>query len=435
MNEKQLFSLISKLWRDVNSFEFYWVALLLMLVLALSWWIAHCLNKSAQNKDLAQPNLLRSFGAGSVKRVAFPLIALGLTLILRQVLVFFEWQHLSLLYLAGSLLFAGAVVKFSVYLLRCISPQGGFLRSFERPISVLIWCSLVLEITGFATPLINVLEQVSLSVGKQKIDLWMLLHGGVTVLVTLLIALWLGSLLENQLLKSTRIDVNVRQLCVRIIKGVLSVIALLLSLSLVGIDITALSVFSGALAVGLGFGLQKIASNYVSGFIILLDRSIRLGSVMALDDKTIGTITQITTRYTVMSMLGGTEIIIPNEYLISNIVRNLSPTTLHGRASIKIQVGYSADIEQAMALMVSAAQQQTRVLSTPAPNVLLNDFADSGINLELFFWVADPEAGTGALRSEIGIAIWKAFRDAEIEIPFPQCEVRILGNAQHTPAT
>jgi len=215
----------------------------------------------------------------------------------------------------------------------------------------------------------------------------------------------------------------------RLAKALLSIIALLLSLSLVGIDVTTLSVFSGALAVGLGFGLQKIASNYVSGFIILLDRSIRLGNLVSVDDKTTGTVTQITTRYTVLRTLTGTEVIIPNEYLVSNIIRNLSFTDTRVRVVLHVQVGYDSDLEQAMHLMVEAARQQPRVLADPAPGVMLTEFAENGINLELGIWVSDPETGTGNVRSDIGLAILKSFRENAIEIPYPQREVRLLNTS------
>jgi small-conductance mechanosensitive channel len=189
------------------------------------------------------------------------------------------------------------------------------------------------------------------------------------------------------------------------------VIALLLGLSMVGIDITALSVFSGALAVGLGLGLQKIASNYVSGFIILLDRSIRIGHVVSLDAATSGVVTQITARYTVLRTLTGTEVIIPNEYLVSNIVRNESYSDSRVRVVVSVQVAYGTDLEQAMRLMNEAAQAQARVLADPAPQVLLAAFAESGINLDLGFWIADPQEGTGGVRSAINMAIWRSFAE------------------------
>jgi len=222
-------------------------------------------------------------------------------------------------------------------------------------------------------------------------------------------------------------DSSIRVVISRLVKAVLSVIALLLGLSIVGIDITALSVFSGALAVGLGLGLQKIASNYVSGFIILLDQSIRLGHLVALDATTSGVVTKITSRYTVLRMLTGTEVIVPNEYLVSNIIRNESYSDSQLRVVVSLQVSYGADLDLAMRLMGEAAMAQPRVLSEPAPLVLLTAFADSGINLELGFWVGDPQQGTGAVRSAINMAIWRSFRENGIDIPFPQREVRLIG--------
>ncbi|MBL8402658.1 mechanosensitive ion channel domain-containing protein, partial [Accumulibacter sp.] len=171
----------------------------------------------------------------------------------------------------------------------------------------------------------------------------------------------------------------------------------------------------------------------VSGFIILLDRSIRIGNLVALDATTSGVVTQITSRYTVLRTLAGTEVIIPNEYLVSNIVRNESFTDSRLRVMVPVQVAYGTDLEQAMRLMTEAAQAQPRVLAEPAPQALLTLFAESGINLELCFWIADPQEGTGGVRSAINLMIWNSFREHGIEIPFPQREVRLLGGV--LPAT
>ena len=433
MSEKQMFALLHQLWGDFNSPEFYWEVLALALILAVSWWASSRLQERDSGYDRAGQSALRAFGTGSLKRIVFPLIALGLVLILRKTLLLMQWGHLSLLYLAGPLLVTWALVRILVYVLRCIFSHGGFLTTFERYITSVIWVGLVLHITELSEPVIETLEQVSFKVGKQTLDLWMLMHGAVTVGITLLIALWFASLIESRLLAAEQMDGNVREVLARLAKAILSVIALLCSLSLAGIDVTTLSVFSGALAVGLGFGLQKIASNYVSGFIILLDRSIRLGNLVAVDDKTSGTVTQITTRYTVLRTLSGTEVIIPNEYLVSNIIRNHSFTDTRIRVVVSVQVAYDTDLEKAMPLMAEAARQHPRVLADPAPGVLLTEFAESGINLELGFWVPDPEAGTGNVRSEISLAIWKAFREHGIEIPFPQREVRFLGTLPTPP--
>ena len=178
---------------------------------------------------------------------------------------------------------------------------------------------------------------------------------------------------------------------------------------------------------GLGLGLQKIASNYVSGFIILLDRSIRIGNVVAIDPLTTGVVTQITSRYTVVRTLTGTEVIIPNEYLVSNIVRNESFTDSRVRFILTVQVAYDTNLDIAMRLMHEAALANQRVLAEPTPQVLLMAFAESGINLDLNFWISDPQNGTGSIRSAINLSIWRAFREHGIQIPFPQREVRLLG--------
>ncbi len=429
MSENQIFALLGQLWRDFQQPDFYWEVLALALILVVSWGLSFRLRQRERFSGASGQSALRAFGVGSLKRISFPVVALLLVLLLRQVLKVAQLGHLSLFDLAIPLLVSWALVRVLVYVLRCVFSNGGFLTSFERLITSAIWVGVVLNVTGLDDPLIEMFEQVSFSIGKQTLNLWMLLHGAVTVGITLLLALWVASLIENRLMAAQQMDANVREVLARLAKALLSVIALLCSLSLVGIDVTALSVFGGALAVGLGLGLQKIASNYVSGFIILLDRSIRLGNLVAVDEQTSGTVTQITTRYTVLRTLTGVEVIIPNEYLVNNIVRNLSFTDTRVRVAVSVQVAYRADLEQAMALMVDAARQLPRVLADPAPGVLITGFADSGINLELGFWVADPEAGTGNVRSEISLAIWKSFRENGIEIPFPQREVRILSDA------
>jgi len=424
MNEKQMFALLHDLWGDFQQPDFLWQAGSLCLSLLLGWWLSRLLRQHNLNQSATERSALQAFGAAGLKRVAFPLLALLLVLVARKALK--HWGHVSLLDLAVPLLLSMALVRATIYVLRRAFSPSGWLATSERFIAMTIWLCLAIYITGLSEPLIEMLEQVDFSVGKQKLDLWILLHGAVTVFATVLVALWVAGMVENRLRAAEQMDSNVRVVLGRLAKALLSVLALLLSLSLVGIDVTALSVFGGALAVGLGFGLQKIASNYVSGFIILLDRSIRIGNVISVDGGTAGVVTQITTRYTVVRSLTGTEVIIPNEYLVSNIVQNQSYTDTRVRVALALQVAYGTDLETAMRLMEEAAQGQARVLADPAPKGLLTAFADSGINLELGFWIADPHEGTGNVRSEINLAIWRAFRANRIEIPFPQREVRLI---------
>jgi small-conductance mechanosensitive channel len=429
MNEKQMFALLNDLWRDFQQPGFLWQALALCLSLGLGWWLSRRLRQHNKAQPGAERSALQTFGADSLKRLAFPLLSLVFVLILRKALKFGHWSPVSLLDLAVPLLLSLALVRATLYVLRRAFSPSGWLATSERFIALSIWLCLALYITGFSDPLIESLEQVSFHVGKQKLDLWLLLNGVVTVFATVLVALWLAGLIESRLMAAAHLDSSVRVVVGRLAKAILSVIALLLSLSLVGIDVTALSVFGGALAVGLGFGLQKIASNYVSGFIILLDRSIRIGNVVSVDPTTSGVVMQITTRYTVLRTMAGTDVIIPNEYLVANIVRNQSFADTQVRIVLPVQVAYSTDLDKAMRLMEELALAQPRVLADPAPKTLLMTFADNGINLELGFWIADPQEGTGVVRSDINLAIWRAFRENGIEIPFPQREVRLIPEA------
>jgi small-conductance mechanosensitive channel len=257
--------------------------------------------------------------------------------------------------------------------------------------------------------------------------------GAISVAVTVLVALWLGSVAETRLMRS-QLDSSLRVVLARLIKALLLLLAVLIGLSSVGIDVTVLSVFGGALGVGLGLGLQRIASNYVSGFILLLERSLRLGDLITVD-KYHGVVAEISTRYTVIRSLDGTEAIIPNEVLVSSPVTNHTYTDRRSRVPIKVSVGYDTDLKQALALLVEAAQAHPRALKDPAPAAALTAFGADGIELEVGFWIGDPELGKGGPQSDVSQDILERFRAAGISIPFPQREVRIVQGPTTTPGS
>ena len=362
-------------------------------------------------------------GRGGLRRIVFPLVAASLILIARTLL--HRHIHTPLLTLALPLLTSLAIIRAVFYVLRHSFSGATWLADFERGFSLLVWSLVALHIIGLLPEVIAALEALSFSVGKQHITVWQLLQGAAMVLVTVLCALWMGNAVEAKLNRAAGIDENLRVVLARLVKAVLLVVAILIGLPIVGIDLTTLSVFGGALGVGLGLGLQRIASNYVSGFIILLDRSIRLGNMISVGTDR-GEVMQITTRYTVLRNLTGVESLVPNELLVSSVVQNESYSDRSVRVALQVQVSYECDVEQAMAIMVDVAKAKPRVLADPAPLALLLSFADSGINLELGFWIQDPEQGTGVIRSEINLAIWRAFKAAGIGIPYPQRELRIL---------
>jgi small-conductance mechanosensitive channel len=417
--EAGFFKLLNEFWSELRDPAMLWELLALSSCVALAGWsqwrLRHRSGRSAGALHAGELGL---------RRVIFPLAALVLVLIARALMK--PYTQVALLNLAVPLFLSLALVRAVVFSLRYAFPRAEWLTTSERYIAATIWLCLVLYITGLSGPVIEGLESVKFTIGKQKLDLWLILHGVVTSLCALLVALWFAGWLEHRLMRADNIDSNVRVVLVRAGKSVLIVVGLLISLALVGIDITALSVFGGAFAVGLGFGMKTIASNYVAGFMILLDRSIRIGNIIAIDATTSGEVTRITTRYTVVRTLAGTEVIVPNEYLVGNIVRNQTYTDTQVRVPLPVTVAYSADLELAMRLMIEAATAQVRTLKDPAPSAIVQAFGENGIDLELGFWIKDPGQGTGGLRSDVNLAIWRSFRANGIEFPFPQREVRIL---------
>ena len=286
---------------------------------------------------------------------------------------------------------------------------------------------LLLYLSGLLPEIIEALDAVAVHIGPQRLTAWTLLRGVVSVAVTLLLALWVSSLLEARLLESP-LDINLRLVVSRLIRAAVFTVALLTALQMVGIDLTVLGVFGGALGVGLGLGLQRIAANYVSGFVLLLERSVRVGDNVRMDNFQ-GRIQDIKTRYTVVRSPGGTESIVPNEMLISSRIENLSYTDPNVWFSTAVSVGYASDVEQVLRLLAGAAAAVPRVLAQPAPSAVLSQFGADGLEITVGFWIADPENGTLNVRGAVNLALWRALRQAGVDIPFPQRVLHWAGAA------
>jgi small-conductance mechanosensitive channel len=320
-----------------------------------------------------------------------------------------------------------AAIRLVVYAVRYILAPGGLLKTLENVISSFIWLVLALHLSGLLPQILTVLEEIKFSVGKNPVNLLLALQAIFTIIITILIALWVSRVLENKLMSAQNVNMNLRVVLTKLLRIVLLSVAILIALSAVGLDITLLSVFGGALGVGLGFGLQRIASNYVSGFIILLDKSMQIGDVITVDSH-YGVVNDLRTRYLVLRKLDGTEVIIPNELLIINPVINHSFSDHKARVQMPVQVSYDSPLELAMQLMLDIVKQHARILQTPEPAVLIKGFGESGIDLMLSIWIPDPEEGSASLQSEIYLHIWRAFQKHNVSIPYPQREVRILRN-------
>ena len=418
-----------EIWGDVSTPVIFWQFTVIIASLVAAWIV----NGGLRSYVMRHAPDNWKIGIGGINRVIFPLSTLVFVLIGRAIL--FHWQHIGLLTLVSKLLLAMAVIRLFVYGLRYILSPGGWLKTLENLISFSIWIILTMHLSGVLPEAIQTLEDVKFSVSKTPVNLLQVLQAILTIVVTLLIALWISRLIENKFMRAQHIGVNMRVVLTKLTRILLIFIAVLVALSAVGLNLTLLSVFGGALGVGLGFGLQKIASNYVSGFIILLDKSMEIGDVITAENH-YGVVTDLRSRYLVLRKLDGTEVIIPNEILITNSVINHSFTDRKARVMLPIQISYNSDLELAMRLMQEAANNHPRVMVDPTPSVHLLGFGDNGIDLNLNIWVPDPEEGSAELKSQVYIAIWHAFKANSISIPSPQRDVRIVdGNAVVTQVT
>jgi small-conductance mechanosensitive channel len=380
--------------------------------LGLSWW----LRRQAMVRIAPQvSSRTLNISARSMGRLLFPLFALVLVVFGRWALS--HWYSTHLLNIVVPLLFALALIRAAVYMLRRVFSGQEWLHPWERFIGWTVWIGLALHVTGLLPEILIFLDDISFHIGKHRLSVLLIVQGILAFTVSMLIALWLASSLEVRIMDANALDINQRVILSKISRTVLILVGVLIALPLVGVDITVLSVFGGALGVGLGLGLQKIASNYISGFIILLDHSLHIGDIVTVDDRK-GEVTSLTTRYVVLKSDDGTEALIPNDTFITSTVisQNFSDPRL--RLILPFQISYTSSVEVAMDIMLDAAKKRQQILANPEPAVFLKEFAPGGINLELIVWVENPEGGALRLRSGLNIEIWSEFQKHSIEIPF-----------------
>jgi small-conductance mechanosensitive channel len=298
--------------------------------------------------------------------------------------------------------------------------EARWVRTMEHTISWFAWLAVVLWVSGLLPVILNELDQITWKVGGSTLSVRTLIEGMLTAGAVLIFTLWISAAIETRLLKSaTGGELSLRKALSNAARALLMFVGLILALSAVGIDLTALSVLGGAVGVGIGLGLQKLAANYVSGFVILAERSMRIGDVVRVENFE-GLITQINARYTVVRSNTGRESIVPNEMLVTQRVENLSLADARVHQTTVVSVGYDSDVRTVMALLLGAAQAQSRVLADPAPTASLSNFGADGLEFTLGYWVDDLDRGQLNLRSEINLAVLAAFRQNGIDIPYPQ---------------
>ncbi|OGB32674.1 MAG: mechanosensitive ion channel protein [Burkholderiales bacterium RIFCSPLOWO2_12_FULL_61_40] len=386
----------------------------LAVCVALSWALVGFLRKALNLKGE------RSiwFGTRVVDGVLFPLALLCLAYAARAVLE--NDVPVAIFKVAIPVLFSLVAIRVGVKVLQAAFTEAPWVRALEHTISWIAWAAMVLWVSGLLPVILNELDQITWKIGASTLSVRNLIEGLLTAGVVLIITLWISSAIETRLLRSaTGGELSLRKAVSNASRALLMFVGLILALSTVGIDLTALSVLGGAVGVGIGFGLQKLAANYVSGFVILAERSMRIGDFVRVDGFE-GFITHINARCTLVRAQDGRESIVPNEMLITSRVENLSlaDSLLNQRTSVS--VAYDSDPEQVIQLLLNAVLDQKRVLRDPMPTVNLTAFGADGLEFSVIYWIDDIENGQGNLRSLVNLAILKALRDNNIEIPYPQ---------------
>jgi len=329
--------------------------------------------------------------------------------------------------LTGLLLF----IRVIIYVLRVSLGTRARLKGWGAAITGVIWVFLSLHLLGWGDEVIRVLDDMGMQAGKTRISVWSVMKLLVTVSVFVLLAMWVSRWLERRVLKLDALAPTMRIGIAKFVQAFLVGISVLVGLNAAGLDLTTLNVLTGAIGIGLGFGLQSIAANFVSGFVLLMDRSIKPGDVISFTGTTgtategFGWVEELRGRYVVVRDRDGVETLVPNQNLITNPVINWSYTDPRVRLKLPIRVSYKDDPELAMKLLMQATDEHPRILRDPAPVARLMGFGDHGIELELRFWIPDPQEGVNNVRSDVNRRIWSLFKEHHVTIPVAQREIRV----------
>ena len=324
-----------------------------------------------------------------------------------------------------SLLTAWVVIRLASHVIR--EPV------WARVLAVSAWTIAALSILNLLSPTVELLDSVAFIIGDSRISVLAVMKGILSMVLLVWVAVIVSDIVERRVQSLPNLTPSVRVLFGKLTKVALIVLAVVVALETIGIDLTAFAVFSGALGVGIGFGLQKIVSNLISGVILLLDKSIKPGDVIAVGDY-YGWIDSLGARYASVVTRDGVELLIPNEDLITQRVENWSHSNRFVRLHIPVGVSYNADVRLAMQLCLDAAASAARVLKEPPSTCLLRGFGDNSVDLELRVWIEDPEKGRANVTSEVLLGVWDRFKESGIEIPFPQRDLHVRSVADGTAA-
>jgi small-conductance mechanosensitive channel len=324
---------------------------------------------------------------------------------------------------------AYVVIRVGVLLFAMSLGNKAWMQNLENRVTLFIWLAFAADYLGWLDPIVSVLDRIGITSGKSHISVWSVLKVLFTLTLFVLVAMWISRWIDRRLKRLSTLAPSTRIGLAKFANAFLIALSILVGLNTAGVDLTTLTVLTGAIGVGLGFGLQSIASNFVSGFVLLMDRSIKPGDVISLSGQSgtstenFGWVQELRGRYVVVRDRDGIEMLVPNQQLIQNAVINWSYTDPRIRLKLPVRVSYKDDPELALKILLDACEGQRRVLRDPPPVSRLMQFGDHGIELELRFWISDPQEGVNNVRSEVNRTIWALFKQHDITIPVAQREV------------
>jgi small-conductance mechanosensitive channel len=379
-----------------------------------------------------QAALTRShFATHGVVVIAPVVVALVSVVIARSLLDTARFD-VTLMDAAMRLISAYIVVRVGVLLFAASLGNQSWMQHLENRLTLFIWLVFAADYLGWLDPIISGLDSIGIASGKSRVTVWSVLKLLFTLTLFVLVAAWISRWLDRRLKKLSNLAPSTRIGLAKFANAFLIGLSILMGLNAAGVDLTALTVLTGAIGLGLGFGLQSIAANFVSGFVLLMDRSIKPGDVISLSGQSgtstenFGWVQELRGRYVVVRDRDGIEMLVPNQQLISNAVINWSYTDPRIRLKLPVRVSYADDPEVALQILLTACEGQRRVLRDPPPVSRLMQFGDHGIELELRFWISDPQEGVNNVRSEVNRTIWALFKEHKITIPVAQREIRML---------
>ena len=393
--------------------DFILQLLIIAVVVFLAFLAEYYLRKKFKNSEDNDFNLKDIF------KIVRPIVML---LILIVAMYFFreggyKW---GLLYFANTVLVILLFARLAIILTRYIFKSGPWLRPVENILAGIVVIGYLSYQLGVVSNFQMYLHSIEFYFAEQDFTLLLVIESIFGVFIAIIVAMTVARFVENQVMKikNQSLRINQKIILIKIFKIFLYLTAIIIVLTGLGIDLSFLTVFGGAFGLGLAFGFQKIASNYVSGFLLLSDESIRVGDMLQIGSDH-GIVVAIKSRYTALRRLDGVEILIPNEKLLTDEITNLTFSNTTVKLPLDLQISYESSIDKAIEIILIVCAKESRVIEEPKPNVYVKEFADSGINLHVSCYVTDPDKGFMGLKSDMYRAIFKEFMNNEIEIPYP----------------